>query len=227
VTAAALRQIGEGSALGASFDWFTAKAAGGAETRATSLQLSWAHRPADSRWSWLEKLELREDRVTGATAGQPGPLGGSFTITGDARSRRVVNSLSVNFSEQSQPGRRGYEMSLFWGSRYASERLEIYDVTGWSNVVGGDLRFDLAETIDIGVAGTVRHGPGVRALSWSAGPSVGFSPVDNSWISVGWNVTGFRDRDFEEARYTRSGPYVQMRFKFDQMSLSGLGLDRR
>jgi len=227
VTAAALRQIGEGSALGASFDWFTARVAGGAETRATSLQLSWAHRPADSGWSWLEKLELREDRVTGATAGQPGPLGASFTVTGDARSRRVVNSLSVNFTQELDPSGRGYEMSVFWGSRYASERLDTYDIAGWSNAVGADLRFDLSETIDVGVAGTVRHGPGARALSWSAGPSVGFTPVDNSWISVGWNLVGFHDRDFEEARYTRSGPFVQMRFKFDQVSLRGMGLDRR
>jgi hypothetical protein len=159
--------------------------------------------------------------------GQPGPLGASFTLAGDARSRRVVNSLSVNLSKGSQAGSRGYEVSLFWGSRYASERLESYDVTGWSNLLGADLRFDLAKTIDVGVAGTVRHGKGARALSFSAGPSIGFSPMQNSWISVGWNLVGFRDRDFEEARYTRNGPYVQMRFKFDQLSLRGLGLGRR
>ena len=34
-------------------------------------------------------------------------------------------------------------------------------------------------------------------------------------------------RDFEEARYTRSGPYVTMRFKFDQLSLQSLGLGRK
>ena len=186
VTAAALRQIGDGSALGASLNWLTATAAGGAETRAMSFQLSWAHRPADSRWSWLEKLELREDRVTGATAGQPGPLGASFTITGDARSRRVVNSLSVNFSERSRSGVRGYEVSLFWGSRYASERLESYDVAGWSNAIGADVRFDLAETIDIGVAGTVRHGAGANTFSWSAGPA----SVSRQWKIAGSQQVG-------------------------------------
>lgn len=227
VTAAALKQIGEGSALGASFDWFTAKANGGAETRTTSLQLSWAHRPAGNRWSWLEKLELREDQVAGAIAGQRGPVGSSFTITGDARSRRVVNSLSVNFTEPSRFGRPGYELSLFWGSRYASERLGTDDVAGWSNALGTDFRLDLAETFDIGIAATVRHGAGARALSWSAGPNIGFTPVENSWISVGWNVVGFHDRDFEEARYTRSGPYLQLRFKFDQLSLQELGIFRR
>jgi hypothetical protein len=44
---------------------------------------------------------------------------------------------------------------------------------------------------------------------------------------VGWNIAGFHDRDFEEARYTRSGPYVTMRLKFDQLSLQSLGLGER
>jgi hypothetical protein len=46
-------------------------------------------------------------------------------------------------------------------------------------------------------------------------------------MTVGWNIRGFSDRDFEENRYTRSGPYVTMRMKFDQLSLAGLGLGRR
>ena len=221
ITAAALRRMGEGEAVGGSLNWFVAQSADGAETRTANFQLSWAHRPAGSRWSWLEKFELREDRVTGAVAGRPGPIGIPLTISGDARSLRLVNALSVNRSS----GRS--EISLFWGSRYVSEKFGEQDVAGWSNVVGADSRFDLSDTIDFGVAGTVRGGLGGDGIAWSAGPSFGFTPFDNGWISVGWNVAGFHDRDFEEARYTRSGPYVTMRFKFDQLSLRSLGLGRR
>jgi hypothetical protein len=119
------------------------------------------------------------------------------------------------------------EVSLFWGSRYVSDRFGAEDLAGWSNVVGADLRFDLSDTLDFGFAGTVRHGLGARAIAYSGGPSIGFSPAENSWISVGWNIAGFEDRDFEEARYTRAGPYVTMRLKFDQLSLQALGLGRR
>ncbi len=99
VTAAALRQIGEGSALGGAFNWNVAGIDGGPRTRTAGLAVSWAHRPTGSRLSWLEKLELRDDRVTGAIAGSPGPIGGAaLLIDGDARSRRIVNSLSVNWS---------------------------------------------------------------------------------------------------------------------------------
>jgi uncharacterized repeat protein (TIGR01451 family) len=224
-TGAALRQIGEGSAIGGSVSWLAARAEGGAETRTSHLQLSWAHRPAGSAWSWLEKLELREDRVTGAVAGEAAPLRTPLTIVGDARSRRAVNSLSVNFSPQG--ALEGTEASIFWGSRYVAERLGADDIKGLSNVVGADLRFDIAPKIDIGFAGTVRHGVGARAIAWSGGPSLGITPFENGWLSVGWNIVGFHDRDFEEARYTRSGPYVMMRFKFDQLTLQSLGLGSR
>jgi uncharacterized repeat protein (TIGR01451 family) len=222
VTAAALRQIADGVAAGGSLSWFTAKGPDGVEASTAHLQISWVNRPVDSRWSWLEKFELREDRVRGAVAGRPGPIGIPLTISGDARSRRAVNALSVNYTAEG-----GSEISIFWGSKYVSEEFGDQDIGGWSNVVGADLRFDLSDTIDIGVAGTVRGGIDGRAFAWSAGPSLGFTPFDNGWVSVGWNVAGFHDRDFEEARYTRSGPYVTMRLKFDQLSLQALGLGKR
>jgi uncharacterized repeat protein (TIGR01451 family) len=221
LTAAALRQMGEGEAVGGALNWFVARSADGAETRTANLQLSWAHRPAGGSWSWLDKFELREDRVTGAVAGRPGPIGIPLTISGDASSRRLVNSLSVNHST----GRS--ELSFFWGSRYVSEKFGDQDVGGWSNVVGADFRFDLSDKIDVGVAGTVRGGLDGDSFAWSAGPSLGFTPFENGWVSVGWNLAGFHDRDFEEARYTRSGPYVTMRFKFDQLTLQSLGLGGR
>ena len=37
----------------------------------------------------------------------------------------------------------------------------------------------------------------------SFGPSVGYNPYKNLWMSVGWNVTGFQDRDFVGADDTR------------------------
>jgi len=228
ITAAALRQIGEGSALGGAFSWFVANSESGTETRATSLQLSWAHRPAASRWSWLEKLELREDGVTAAVAGAPGPIGIPLTINGNARSRRVVNALSINFSPDGgheRPGRSEY--SLFWGSRYVADRFGDDDIEGWSNLVGADFRFDVSDTIDVGGAFTVRGGLGARSFAYSGGPSIGITPFENGWLSVGWNIIGFHDRDFAEARYTRNGPYLTMRVKFDQLSLQGLGLGRR
>jgi len=79
----------------------------------------------------------------------------------------------------------------------------------------------VTERIDIGLRGSVLTGKDAgTAYSW--GPSVGVSPVDNVWLSAGYNVQGFKDKDFEAAEYARKGAYLQLRIKFDQNTASGL-----
>lgn len=231
-TLSGLRQIGEGRAFGGSLTWLKASQGSGPKTEAAAIALSWAHRPDDSRIAVLEKLELREDKARGAVFGLPGPIGGpALSINGDATSRRIVNSFSLNWSPTQKRSDGTYlgrsEVSVFWGTRYVFDRFGADDIKGWSNVFGADLRFDLAKTLDVGMSGTLRQNPGGRSLAVSGGPAIGLSPVKNSYISVGYNVVGFDDRDFAASRYTRSGPFVTVRMKFDQNSFSALGLGRR
>lgn len=230
VTTTALRQIGEGRAFGGAFSWFRANQKNGPKTETASLQLSLAHRPDDSRFSFLDKLELRSDKITGAVAGLPGPIGGAPTnIQGDVSSKRIINSFTMNWSPTQKVGDdylNRSEVSLFWGARYVADKIGADDLKGLSNVFGTDLRFDLGKMVDIGLSGTIRQNPKGSAFSYSGGPAIGISPFANSYISVGYNVVGFSDRDFEDSRYTRSGPYVTLRLKFDQNSLGALGLGR-
>lgn len=227
-TLGALRRIGEGSAFGGLLTWAKAEGTTLASTEVLSAEVSWAHRPADSRWSFLNKLEFRLDRVDGARTGERPAIGGpALTITGDARSRRLVNSLAINWSPMGERdglwGERG-EYGLFWGVRHSSDRIGEDDVAGWSTIVGLDLRFDLAEQVGVGVSGNVRTGTDARATVWTVGPQVVVTPFENANLVLGYNINGFRDRDFEESRYTRSGVYATFRLKFDQTSLRGLGL---
>ncbi len=225
LTTAILRQIGEGRAVGGLLSWFRAKEEGGSTTTTAQAELSWAHRPADSVWSFLNKTEFRYDAVKNAVAGLPGPIGGApLQIDGDAKSRRVINSLSVNYTPLDEDDgnfiERG-EYALFWGTRYTTDRFGQDDVKGWSNIIGGDFKFDLSDVADIGAAGTVRIGTNGKNIAYSGGPVLTVTPFKNANISLGYNVVGFEDRDFEEARYTRSGPFVTFKLKFDQTSLAG------
>lgn len=231
LTAAALRQIGEGRAFGGALSYFRANQNGGPSSESTNAALSWAHRPDDSRFAFLEKLELREDKVRGAVLGKPGPIGGvPLTVAGDVTSRRIVNSFSLNWSPTSRKGDEYLgrsEISAFVGTRYVFDRFGADDLKGLSNIVGTDIRFDLGKHVDVGVSGTVRQNPGARSYAYSGGPSLSISPVRNSYVTIGYNIVGFEDRDFQDSRYTRSGPYVTLRLKFDQDSFSSLGLGRK
>lgn len=225
LTTAILRQIGEGRAVGGAFSWFHATQEGGATTTNMQAEISAAIRPEESRWSVLNKTEFRFDSIKNALAGLPGPIGGAaLNISGDAKSRRVINSLSVNYSPIEEDDgafiERG-EYSLFWGTRYVFDKFGEDDVSGWSNIVGADLKFDLSDVADIGASGTVRVGTGGKNIAYSGGPVLSVTPFENANISLGYNIVGFEDRDFEESRYTRSGPFITFKLKFDQTSLAG------
>ncbi len=233
INTAALKQIGNGSSLAGLFSYFTAETNGGVETTNIEGELSWAHRPDDSRWSFLNRLEYREDSVRNAIAGEAGPIGGALlTVSGDVTSRRVINSLSVNYTpihenddRRVDDGLRFWERgeySLFWGTRYVFDRFGPDDIEGWTNVVGADIRFDLNDTVSVGGAGTVRIGNNADSIAYAGGPTVGLAPFKNSNVIIGYNFVGFEDRDFEQARYTRSGPFITFRLKFDQQSIAQL-----
>jgi uncharacterized repeat protein (TIGR01451 family) len=232
---AILRQIGEGKAIAGAFSWFAAKQKNGPSTNTAQAEISWANRPAGSDWAFLNKFELRYDSVKNAVAGVAGPIGGAgLLLDGDATSRRIVNSLSVNYTPVSREA-DGYrdrdgdflergEYGLFWGTRYASDRFGRDDVKGWSNIIGADFRFDVSKHFDVGVAGNARVGTGGKNIAYSVGPVITVSPIKNANIAFGYNLVGFHDRDFEESRYSRSGAFLTFKLKFDQQSLAGLKL---
>jgi opacity protein-like surface antigen len=59
----------------------------------------------------------------------------------------------------------------------------------------------------------------VDQYEYSYGLSLGYSPVTNLWLSLGYNWDGFEDDDFSMSGYTAEGVYLKLRFKFDQQSV--------
>lgn len=219
----ALRQIGEGRALAGGINWFRAEERGGAVTSVADANLTWANRPANTALTWLDKFELRRDAVTGAIAGSADPLGNPLSITGDARSVRMINALTMNYSTFDNC----LEMSVFWGARYVSDRYGDDDIAGWSNVLAGDARWSIGRAIEVGAAASIRSGVAARSAAYSFGPQFSVKPFPNALLMLGYNVAGYRDRDFAADRFTRSGAYATLRFKFDELSLADFGLERR
>lgn len=227
-----IRQMGEGEAIGGLIRYTHATDNAAASAEVAEAQFSWAHRPADSEVSWLAKIELRHDAVKGAVEGTAAPVAGSFIVNGDARSRRAIGMITFNYTPIGEYDEEGKEKafyetgeySFFWGTRYVSERFGTADVDGWSNVFGLDARFDVSKRLDVGFMGTLRAGNNFDSFAYSGGPMLTFAPDKNMNVRLGYNVFGFEDRDFEESRYTRDGPYIQLDMKLDQTTFKDLGL---
>ncbi len=216
-----LRALGEGQTLASSVRAYRVRDEAGRIAATASADVALALRPLDSRWSVLERLELRHERAdSGFSAANA--LGVPSYRGGDQVTDRVVNNLALNYRTGPEGLSHGTEATLYYGAKYVRGRFadDVYD--GFIDVAGFELRHDLAKRFDIGVQGSVSHAWDRGVWSWSGGPSAGVTPGGNVWVSAGYNIGGYRDRDFSADRYTRKGPYVTMRVKFDQWSLKSV-----
>jgi uncharacterized repeat protein (TIGR01451 family) len=220
ITTNFLRTLGEGKTLASSLHAYTIKDKTGAVATYANADLAIAWRPLDSRWSLLERLELRHERAdVGFT--DDNTLGVPTYGAGDQVTSRIVNNLALNYRTGAEGAGHGLEATIYYGAKYVAGRFADDTYDGYIDVTGFELRKDVGSRLDIGVQGSVQHGWSRGVVSFSGGPSAGVSPAPNVWVSAGYNIAGYRDRDFEDDRYTRQGPYVTMRLKFDQSTLGG------
>ncbi len=234
-TFGAIRQLGEGSVVGSGFTWTEADGENGATSEIFDAALAYAHRPDDSEFAMLGKLEYRSDEVTGAVFGETGAAGRTaLTVNGDAVSRRLIASVSTNWSprgwEEDENGVdqqvRRDEFGLFVAVRHNFDEFEGFDLSGTSLLAGAEARIGIGDRVEVGAMGTVRTNLDDNVTSFAVGPQIGFVPADGVLLTLGYNIEGFRDEDFSAARNTDRGVYAAVRMKFDADTFSFLGLGR-
>ena len=124
---------------------------------------------------------------------------------------KAVNNLGINvmLSDRTQA-------AFFHGIKYTEADIGGITAHGITQMIGGEVRHDITKRLDIGFAGSALFAGASDTIDYSYGPSIGYTPAKNVWISAGYNLEGFVDHDFEAAEYSRQGVYIKLRFKFDQ-----------
>lgn len=231
-----LRQAQAGVAFASSAEVFRTEESSGTEGMLASLDLSWAWRPLGVQWSILDRLEFRfEDIENGSGVVGSGLFGNDSLVTSNASTRRIINNFALNrvsreWTDKDRQGNlfRRYERnqwSLYYGAKYALDTFDGEDYSGFTDLLGVEVRHDIRSWLDVGVQASSLNAWTAGSHAYSIGPMVGFSPVTNGWVTLGYNVRGFTDSDFDAARYTAAGPYLQLRFKFDQNTFRKGDLD--
>jgi hypothetical protein len=123
-----------------------------------------------------------------------------------------------NFLANHRP-RKDLQVSLGYGGKFTRERIAGAIHQGYTDQGSLELRYDLSPRWDVGLRGSLLHVWSARQVAASGGPSVGYSPATNVWLSLGFNAFGYDDRDFSASSHTAFGPYLRMRLKFDQESV--------
>jgi hypothetical protein len=200
------REPVEGHAMSVSLQAFDSSTLlGGGNTEAVG-RLAWAFRPDDSRWIVFDRFEMKYDEHE--------------ELLNAFESSRLVNNLHANW--QLSPA---LQLGTQYGLRYVSSTFEGEQYAGVSDLFGLDLRRQLSRRFDLGVHAATLHSWESDVIDYSTGFDVGATFAKNIWISVGYNVAGFRDDDFSASRHTAQGPYVKIRIKADQDTFKDLNLD--
>ncbi len=170
------------------------------QSRSFNLRLSYAHRPWDSAWIWLNRLDYTDERTS--------------TSTDNHHGRKLVNNFNANW----MPVRRT-QVALQYGAKYVLDTIDSASYRGYTDLIGLELRHDLNRKWDIGSHASMLHTWSADVKHYGLGASLGYKLMDNIWIAAGYNLLGFDDADFSGAAYRSQGAYVALRVKFDQDTL--------
>lgn len=83
-------------------------------------------------------------------------------------------------------------------------------------LLSGRAIYDINPKWDIGLLLATLYSPQGSSRQYAYGTELGYQVVKNMYVSVGYNVSGFTDRDLTGSDYTAHGVFLRLRYKFDE-----------
>jgi hypothetical protein len=170
------------------------------ETLSIDLRFGWARRPARSEWTFLDRVDLVYDDTQ--------------IVGGSQRCWRLINNFNANRRIGASK-----QLGLQYAFKYVQTNFGAEDYSGYTDLVGLDLRYGFKPKWEGGLHTSIYHSYESSIVDYGVGLDLGWNVRDNMWITLGYNISGFHDEDFVEARYTSQGPYLRIAIKADQETL--------
>lgn len=121
--------------------------------------------------------------------------------------RAFIMSLNLNIQPSSQ-----WDIATRYAVKHATDNANGLVSSGWTQLLGGRVTRDVGERWDFGVQAYSLWAIGSRQQA--IGAEVGYLLRKNTWVSVGYNLSGFKDTDLSGACYTQKGIFLRLLFKF-------------
>ena len=162
------------------------------------FQLGGAYRDYDSnQLDMLAKLEYRlDDNNTG---------------TDRYQKDTVVWSWNGNYHPT-----RPLTLSGHYAGKYTEYTADSLTSDNTAHALYGRGLYDISERWDVGLQAGTYWNKQADDMSYMLGAEVGYSPMTNLWLSLGYNFMGFEDEDIAYDDTTQQGAYFRLRFKFDE-----------
>ena len=154
-------------------------------------------------WNGLAKYEYKLERDTGAE-----------------QVERAVHMVAANANWQ--PTRETL-FSARIAAKLARDRSLGLDSRNSAQLIGLRATRTIAADWDVGASAQVLlDGGAAKGRQFGAGVEAGYRLRQDMWVSAGYNLLGFRERDLAGADATQKGVYLRLRIKFDERLLEGL-----
>ena len=201
------REPSMGHSLSAGLALLSSTQITGDETRKAALKYGWAWRKADSRWSFLNRIDVIFEELLLTSQSQ--------------KNNRLINNFNANrrINERSQ-------LSLQYAFKYVRATYDGSNVSGFTDLTGIDFRHGFNSRWDAGVQTSIYQSHRSKTADYGLGLDVGFNVRDNMWVTLGYNLSGFYDSDFSNARYTAQGPFLRLVIRADQYTLKKISGNR-
>ena len=168
------------------------------------LQVAAAYRPG-SDWDGLARWEFHYEREAPEA---------------DIRSRHIANIAALAATGRAN----GYESAFTWAGKLTREEAAGLVTSGSAQWLHWRLTRDLGKAWDCGLATSVLASRGFAERRYGVGAELGRMLPGGTWVSLGYNALGYSDDELTAEQWTRSGPYLRLRVKFDESLFRGTGV---
>ena len=211
--AGVVKQLEDGKSLNAKLSHSQSENNNGGSENRLKLSLGAAWHPKKEDFILLSRLDLIDEE--GRYSGFDG-LDSRGGIGRDNHTQKVVSNMHYSRKVNNKT-----QFNLHHGIKYVKESNNETQYNTTVDTASVEFRRDINTKWDVGAHGGYLFNSDDSALESVAGVSVGVTPLDNAWLSVGYNFEGFDDKDFDESSYKSKGLYMNLRYKVDQDSFAG------
>ena len=163
-----------------------------------NFQIGAAYRDTDSnKLSAVTRFEHREEKDTVAA-----PM-----------LKRALNIASIHANYQPQ---RAVVMSARYSTKFVDEDSLGIASKSSGHLVSGRITYDITSKWDIGLVASLHGDGGFANRKMGLGLEAGYLLQENLWLSAGFNLFGFKDKDLAGQDFTDKGFYLRLRYKFDE-----------
>ncbi len=103
--------------------------------------------------------------------------------------------------------------------KFTQTQLDNKRYNSLIDLLGLDIVYDIGEKNDIGFNTTLTHDWKQKLYQTSYGLYTGYKLFKNSWLTVGYNFSEYKDNENSINMDSYTGVYLKLRMKFDQSSL--------